>query len=77
MAEIHNAKKRMPLILQQDEEKAWLDSALGLHEIMDRNEIQLEAWEVDKRIILSANANNLQVSQRYQSNLGIQKGLFD
>ena len=77
MAEIHNAKKRMPLILQQDEEKAWLDSALGIHEIMDRNEIQLEAWEVDKRIILSANANNLQVSQRYQSNLGIQKGLFD
>ena len=77
MAEIHNAKKRMPLILQQDEEKAWLDGALGIHQIMDRNDLLLEAWEVDKRVILSANANNLQVSQRYQSNLGIQKGLFD
>ena len=77
MAEIHNAKKRMPLILQQDEEKAWLDRELGIHQIMDRNDLQLEAWEVDKRIILSSNANISIVSQRYQNPQGIQKGLFD
>jgi len=77
MAEIHNSKKRMPLILHHDEEKVWLDGLLEIQDVMNRDDLQLEAWEVDKRILLSPNANNSQVSQRYQSNLGIQKGLFD
>jgi putative SOS response-associated peptidase YedK len=77
MAEIHNTKKRMPLILATNEEDAWLAGKLSLENIMDRSAIQLEAWEVDKRIILSSNANISMVSQRYQNPQGIQKGLFD
>ena len=77
MAEIHNTKKRMPLILATNEEDSWLAGKLSLENIMDRSAIQLEAWEVDKRIILSSNANISMVSQRYQNPQGIQKGLFD
>lgn len=77
MAEIHNAKKRMPLVLQHFEEHAWLNGELAIQQVMDRNDIQLEAWEVDKRILLSANANNSHVSQPYLNSEGIQKGLFD
>jgi putative SOS response-associated peptidase YedK len=77
MAEIHNTKKRMPLILATNEEDTWLAGKLSLENIMDRSAIQLEAWEVDKRIILSSNANISTVSQRYQNPQGIQKGLFD
>jgi putative SOS response-associated peptidase YedK len=29
MAEIHNTKKRMPLILSPDNEKLWLDASIS------------------------------------------------
>jgi len=77
MAEIHNSKKRMPLILSAHEEISWLNGALHLDQIADRSDIQLEAWEIDKRIILSSNANISAVSVKFENPLGIQKGLFD
>ena len=77
MAEIHNSKKRMPLILSAHEEISWLNGALHLDQITDRSDIKLEAWEIDKRIILSSNANISDVSAKFENPLGIQKGLFD
>lgn len=77
MAKIHNTKKRMPLILTAEEEFSWLDGALHLDQIADRSNIQLEAWEVDKKLLLRSGANVAEVQQKYYSQIGTQKGLFD
>jgi putative SOS response-associated peptidase YedK len=77
MAEIHNSKQRMPLILTPDEEISWLNGQLTLPQVSDRAHIDLEAWEIDKKILLGPHANTEQVSQRYCNNLAVQKGLFD
>ena len=77
MADIHNTKKRMPAILSKDEEIAWLQGALKIEDLMNRNEILLEAWEVDKRILLSPASNVAAVQQPYTSTNGFQTGLFD
>ncbi|MEN9968177.1 MAG: hypothetical protein RIR94_349 [Bacteroidota bacterium] len=77
MAEIHNAKQRMPLILTPDEEIGWLNGALTTSQVSDRTHIDLEAWEIDKKVLLGPLANTVQVSQRYCNNLAVQKGLFD
>ncbi|MDP4596175.1 MAG: SOS response-associated peptidase [Crocinitomicaceae bacterium] len=77
MAEIHNTKQRMPLVLAPNEESGWLNGALALQDVSNRANIELEAWEVEKKLILGPSANSLQVSQRYCNNLAVQKGLFD
>lgn len=77
MAEIHNSKRRMPLILSPHEEADWLSGhALG-PEFSDRSQLNLEAWEIDKKCILGPEANSEKISQRYCNNLPEQKGLFD
>jgi putative SOS response-associated peptidase YedK len=77
MAEIHNSKQRMPLILARDEESGWLNGALALQDVSNRSNIELEAWEIDKKRILGSEANSAIISQRYCNNLPEQKGLFD
>jgi putative SOS response-associated peptidase YedK len=77
MAEIHNSKKRMPLILSPNDEANWLNGQLALQDVSNRANIELAAWEVDKKLILGPTANSPQVSQRYCNNLAVQKGLFD
>lgn len=77
MAEIHNSKQRMPLILSPNEEANWLNGQLALQDVSNRASIELAAWEVDKKLILCPTANSPQVSQRYCNNLAVQKGLFD
>ena len=77
MAEIHNSKLRMPLVLQPNEEKGWLAGLLQPAELSDRSSIQLEAWPVDKQIILGPNANQAAAHQRYYNSFGQQKSLFD
>jgi len=77
MVEIHNSKKRMPLILSPNDEANWLNGQLALQDVSNRANIELAAWEVDKKLILGPTANSPQVSQRYCNNLAVQKGLFD
>jgi putative SOS response-associated peptidase YedK len=77
MAEIHNSKQRMPLILSPKEEANWLNGQLALQDVSNRASIELAAWEIDKKLILGPTANSPQVSQRYCNNLAVQKGLFD
>lgn len=77
MAEIHNSKKRMPLILSLDEEEAWLKGTLVLKQLYHRAKIELEAYPIDKKILLSTNPNIPEVQERYLFTAGLQKGLFD
>lgn len=77
MAEIHNSKLRMPLVLGPNEEKGWLAGLLQPAELSDRSSIQLEAWPVDKQIILGPNANQAAAHHRYYNSFGQQKSLFD
>lgn len=77
MAEIHNSKQRMPLILSAEEEHSWLSGQLALHDVSNRANIELEAWEVDKKLLLSKAANVAEVQQKYCTQVGKQTGLFD
>ncbi len=77
MAEIHNSKQRMPLILSASEESDWLGGHAILPDLSNRSHLNLEAWEIDKKRILGPEANSQQISQRYCNNLPEQKGLFD
>ena len=57
MAEIHNVKKRMPVILDEDSIDLWLNSAESM-EIVEKNKgVTLTGHPVDKAILLSANSN--------------------
>lgn len=57
MVEIHNVKKRMPVILDEDSIDLWLNSAESM-EIVEKNKgVILTAHPVDKAILLSANSN--------------------
>jgi putative SOS response-associated peptidase YedK len=47
MAEIHNSKKRMPVVLHKDEEELWLNND-PLEHYMCRKEIELEATPYQK-----------------------------
>jgi putative SOS response-associated peptidase YedK len=77
MAEIHNSKKRMPLVLSADEEEVWLNGRLDLNQISKRDSIQLEAWEINKKVILGPNANAVEVSQKFCNFSSEQRSLFD
>jgi len=77
MAEIHNSKKRMPLVLSLDEEEEWLNGRLQFNQIANRDSIQLEAWEINKKIILGPNANSAEVSQKFCNYSSEQRSLFD
>ena len=77
MAEIHNSKQRMPLILSPHEETDWLSGHALLPDFSNRSDVNLEAWEIDKKRILGPEANSEGISQRYCNNLPEQKGLFD
>ena len=67
MAEIHNVKKRMPILLDEVSVHLWLNSGKGL-EIIDNNKgVELDAHHVDKAILLSADSNVAQSQLPYSS----------
>ncbi len=47
MAEIHNSKKRMPVVLHKDEEELWLNND-SMEHYFSREEIELEASPIQK-----------------------------
>lgn len=77
MAEIHNTKKRMPVILDSSQEKLWLEGNLNPKEFIDPIHSNLIlAHEVNKKIILS-NANNLlEVQLPFENSFFTQGELF-
>lgn len=61
MADIHNIKKRMPLILDRGSEKKWIDPELNEIEVKNLmkpfNELEMEAYTISK-IITQRGVNN-------------------
>lgn len=77
MSQIHNEKQRMPIVLCAAEEQDWLSGAIGLEHILDRAKIELEAWEIDKKIVQGSNPNSQTVQQPFANHFEEQLGLFD
>ena len=70
MAEIHNTKRRMPLILTSDTENKWLDQKAGPDEIRSLMtpypEEKLESWTIGKLITTrGADTNTPEVKKPY------------
>jgi putative SOS response-associated peptidase YedK len=71
MGNIHNIKKRMPLILNKKNERSWLDFSLtkrGLQDFVMENKIdELSAYPVDRRI--KKIGNRKEVLNRFEYNI--------
>ncbi|MCK4902002.1 MAG: SOS response-associated peptidase [Thermoplasmatales archaeon] len=54
MAKIHNKKKRMPAILNKEDEQKWISNTINKEELMNLlkpfNEIEMEAYTISKLI---------------------------
>jgi len=63
MAEIHNTKKRMPLILNRAEEKAWINPDLSETDVKNLmkpfDEKEMEAYTISKLITQRGVSNNV------------------
>ena len=61
MAEIHNSKKRMPVILSKEQEQLWLNDSLGREEIAEilkpYDTSHLTAYTISKRITSKDDTN--------------------
>lgn len=68
MAEIHNTKERMPLILSPHQENDWLTkSAQGFEDIPHPvSSDKLISHTIDKRIILSTDSNRKEAQEYYE-----------
>ena len=76
LVEIHNSKKRMPLLLSETEIEPWLsDSLIEINQVKILAESQIDAHLIDKRIINSKQPNRKEVQAFYQEDL-IQGSLF-
>ena len=82
MSEIHNAKKRMPLIFDESNAKNWLNNDLTKNEIQDLFQQypteNMQAHIIDKNLISPKKLDiyNEQIIQSYQSPNNIQPELF-
>lgn len=79
MEEIHNTKKRMPLILNEERAKDWiigkeLDELMEYYKPVESEE--MEAFEINKKIILSKNANCPEVQLPFKNEFYEQGSLF-
>lgn len=77
MAEIHNSKKRMPVLLLPEQEKTWLAGTL------DTNVLEtpvpdsfIKAIEIDRRITSGKNPNCPEVQREFKNPLYEQGSLF-
>jgi len=77
MAEIHNSKKRMPVILTSEQEKEWLEGKLNLETL--RHPIEnsfLQAHEINRKIIGSKNSNSPEILLPFKNEIFEQGSLF-
>lgn len=63
MAEIHNSKQRMPVILKPQDENNWIDGALPVSEavklLQPYPEEAMEAWTISKLITSRTHSSNV------------------
>ena len=85
MAKIHNKKKRMPAILNKDDEQKWINSEIdkekSLNILKPYNENEMEAYTISKLITAKGEDPNVpEVLKPFQYNnlepLSSQKSLF-
>jgi putative SOS response-associated peptidase YedK len=77
MCSIHNTKKRMPILLQPDQEENWLHMKIEPKEIKLLPEKEMNAHEIDRRIINGTTPNHASVQQPFVNPMAIQGSLFD
>ncbi len=76
MADIHNVKKRMPLILPMDDVSNFVKGQQPITSFTSLQETEMAAHLVNKHVLLSTNANTPEVQQRIVDNIGTQGSLF-
>jgi len=77
MEEIHNSKKRMPVLLKQEDEDNWLQGKLDLDILKQPVESDfIRAHEIDRKIITSKNGNVPEVSHPFKNQFYQQGSLF-
>lgn len=77
MAEIHNVKKRMPMMLTPELEHDWLSGNFQWDLSKRISSDKLVAHSVDKRLILSRQANNPEIHKEFIDYSKRQTNLFD
>ena len=75
MAEIHNAKKRMPLILPKKQEGNWLQDEGEIQDYLKDLNVELDAHPVDTRILLGSNPNVYEAQLKFELK-NLQQTLF-
>lgn len=82
MSEIHNVKKRMPLIFAKDQAKSWLNNSLNKNDIHDFFQQfpseKMQAHTINKSLIAPKNLDiyNPEIINSYQAPNNIQPELF-
>ena len=76
MAEIHNQKKRMPLLLDANYTNDFLAGRIEITSIPAFKSTELNAHKVDSRLIFSNNPNTALVQQPFVDNIENQTRLF-
>jgi putative SOS response-associated peptidase YedK len=80
MSEIHNTKKRMPVILSDSNINKWLNNETfdDVNEVLSPYKSEeMKAHEINKKIILSADPNNPEILKPFQNEIYFQGDLFD
>ncbi len=75
MAEIHNSKKRMPLILNANDEENWLNGEGEINDFQLNSNPDLDAFPVDSKILMSSEPNVLEAQRKFEPK-NIQQTLF-
>lgn len=77
MSEIHNSKKRMPILLADEQLNSWLHHSIPTHELLfpSKNE-ELVAHPIDKTLIREKQ-NKPEIQFPYEPPFGKQFSLFD
>jgi putative SOS response-associated peptidase YedK len=75
MAEIHNVKKRMPVILSSNNETNWLKCEGEIEDYLKPLTIDMDAHQVDSRILQRKNPNILESQLKFEPK-NIQQTLF-
>ena len=76
LAEIHNSKKRMPLLLEESEIDRWLNEPkINIEQVKILSESKIDAHLIDKRIINSKNPNCKELQDFYKEDF-MQGSLF-
>jgi putative SOS response-associated peptidase YedK len=77
MEEIHTTKKRMPVLLKQEDENDWLQGKLDLDILkVPLSSDYLKAHEINRTIISGKNSNVPEILLPFKNNFYEQGSLF-